>query len=319
MSEQFLPKVVVIGGGTGMPVLLRGLKDMPIHLTSLVNVVDDGGSTGRIRKVREMPAPGDVRNVIAALSDAEPTLLKLFQHRFNNNEDLTGHSLGNMLLVALSEITGDFMQGIQEVSRVFNVKGDIFPISNDSLSLHAEMADGSVVFGESMIPLAEKKIKRVYLEPNNVKPIANAINAIEEADLIVISPGSLYTSILPNLIIPEVFHAIKASRAKKVYVCNVMTQNGETTDYTAADHVQALYDHTEEGWLDLVILHDEQIREESLEKYAEEKAYPVKIDKERLEALGINMMCANIIQYQDKIIRHNKKKIARLLYELIEQ
>src|SRR5699024_8529582 len=190
MSKTQWPKVVVVGGGTGMPVLLSGLEHVPVHLTSLVNVVDDGGSTGRLRKEREMPAPGDVRNVIAALSEAEPTLLKLFQHRFSNNEDLNGHSLGNMLLVALSEVTGDFMQGIQEVSRVFNVKGNIYPISNESLSLHAEMADGTILSGESNIPLAEKKIKRVYLEPSHIKPLSNAIQSLKEADLIVISPGS---------------------------------------------------------------------------------------------------------------------------------
>ncbi|HLQ74213.1 MAG TPA: YvcK family protein [Bacillota bacterium] len=317
MSKTQWPKVVVVGGGTGMPVLLSGLKHLPVHLTSLVNVVDDGGSTGRLRKEREMPAPGDVRNVIAALSEAEPTLLKLFQHRFSNNEDLNGHSLGNMLLVALSEVTGDFMQGIQEVSRVFNVKGNIYPISNESLSLHAEMADGTILSGESNIPLAEKKIKRVYLEPSHIKPLSNAIQSLKEADLIVISPGSLYTSILPNLIIPDVFETIKQSDAKKVYVCNVMTQNGETTGYTAADHLKAIYDHTEQGWIDTVIVHNEQINEEVLAHYREEKAYPVIVDEDRLQELGVNIVSKNIIQYQQHIIRHNKKKIAQLLYDLI--
>src|SRR5690625_4201230 len=218
--------VVVIGGGTGMPVLLRGLKNLPINLSALVNVSDDGGSTGRIRSEIKIPAPGDIRNVIAALSDVEPMLLKLFQHRFTEGNGLSGHSLGNLLLVALTSITGDFYTGIQEICRVLNVKGQIYPISNENISLHAKMSDGTIVTGESNIPKHPLPIKYVYLSPQPVRPLPHAIEALKEADLIVISPGSLYTSILPNLIIPQIANVLKQTTAKVVNVCNVMTQAG---------------------------------------------------------------------------------------------
>lgn len=200
MSNNRQPRVVVIGGGTGMPVLLRGLKSLPIHLTALVTVADDGGSTGRLRSEMEIPAPGDIRNVIAALSEAEPMLVELFQHRFAVGNGLSGHSMGNLLLAALTSITGDFYTGIKEISRVLNVKGEIYPISNESMSLHAKMEDGSIISGESNIPLSKKRIKRLFLSPQPVQPLPDAIHAIEKADLIVIAPGSLYTSILPNMI-----------------------------------------------------------------------------------------------------------------------
>lgn len=204
MNHKQHPRVVVIGGGTGMPVLLRGLKNLPIHLTALVTVADDGGSTGRIRKDMAIPAPGDIRNVIAALSDAEPILLNLFQHRFQTGNGLSGHSMGNLLLAAMTSVTGDFYTGIKEISRVLNVKGDIYPISNENLTLHARMEDGTIVSGESNIPLANRKIERIFLTPENIKPMPHAVEAIQKADLIVISPGSLYTSIMPNLVIPGI-------------------------------------------------------------------------------------------------------------------
>src|SRR5699024_1020216 len=210
------PRIVVIGGGTGMPVLLRGLKNLPVDLTALVTVADDGGSTGRLRHEMAIPAPGDIRNVIAALSDAEPMLLDLFQHRFTVGNGLSGHSLGNLLLAAMTSITGDFYTGIKEISRVLNVKGKIYPISNENMSLHAVMEDGQIVSGESKIPLVNKKIKRVYLRPEPVHPLPNAVRSIEEADLVVIAPGSLYTSILPSLIIPHIDEAIRQTKGKVV-------------------------------------------------------------------------------------------------------
>src|SRR5699024_8532517 len=197
-------RIVVIGGGTGMPVLLRGLKELPIDLTALVTVADDGGSTGRLRNEMDIPAPGDIRNVIAAMSDVEPMLIELFQHRFNSKNGLSGHSMGNLLLAAMTSITGDFYTGIEEISRVLNVKGHIYPISNDNLSLHAEMVDGEIVSGESKIPQANKQIQRVFLKPEPVHAFPNAVESIYNADLVVISPGSLYTSILPSLITPHI-------------------------------------------------------------------------------------------------------------------
>lgn len=311
------PRVVVIGGGTGMPVLLRGLKNLPIDLTALVTVADDGGSTGRLRQDLSMPAPGDIRNVIAALSNAEPMLLELFQHRFEVGNGLSGHSLGNLLLAAMTSLTGDFNTGINEIAHVLNVKGTIYPISNQNMSLHAEMCDGTLVAGESNIPLANKRIKRVFLSPEPVLPLPNAVKAIKTADLVVISPGSLYTSILPNVIIPQIGEAIKQTKAKTVYVCNVMTQAGETTGFTAADHVQAIYDHIGPNCLESIIVHNEPIKPIVMEAYAEENAEPVVYDTERLRDLGLDIIEDDIVEYRQSTVRHNTKKISQLLYSLI--
>ncbi|WP_163970511.1 gluconeogenesis factor YvcK family protein [Oceanobacillus halotolerans] len=319
MSNTFQPRVVVIGGGTGMPVLLRGLKDLPIHLTALVTVADDGGSTGRLRNELNIPAPGDIRNVIAALSDAEPMLLDLFQHRFPIGNGLSGHSMGNLLLAAMTSITGDFYNGIKEISRVLNVKGDIFPISNQSMRLHAEMHDGTTVSGESNIPLAKKRIKRVFLSPQPIKPLPHAVRAIQHADLIVISPGSLYTSILPNMIIPEIDAAIQQAEGKVIYVCNVMTQAGETTGYAASDHVQAICDHVGDNAVDSIIVHNEPIRQNVREIYAEENAEPVVYDTDRLLEMGLQVIEGDIIDPTKTTLRHDTAKIAKLIYTLLDR
>ncbi|MFD1416901.1 gluconeogenesis factor YvcK family protein [Oceanobacillus jeddahense] len=313
-----VPKITAIGGGTGMPVLLRGLKDLPIELTAVVTVADDGGSTGRIRTEMEMPAPGDIRNVIAALSDAEPMLLELFQHRFQQGNGLIGHSLGNLLLAAMTSMTGNFNQGIKEISRVLNVKGNIYPISNDNMSLHAIMEDGEIIHGESNIPLSGKRIKRIFLEPQPLQPLPNAVESIHQADLIVISPGSLYTSIMPNLIVPEVKEALLNTKAKIVYVCNIMTQYGETTNYSAADHVQAIHDHVGDDCIDYVIVHNQPIDEQTQEIYKEEKAFPVEVDMDRLKAMKVQVIPGNIVvKHKDGTLRHNNGKIAEMLYQFL--
>ncbi|HLR08912.1 MAG TPA: YvcK family protein [Bacillota bacterium] len=311
-------RVVVIGGGTGMPVLLRGLKDWPIELTALVTVADDGGSTGRLRHDMAIPAPGDIRNVIAALSDAEPMLLDLFQHRFSAGNGLSGHSLGNLLLAAMTSVTGDFYTGIKEISRVLNVKGNIYPISNENMVLHAKMTDGTIVSGESNIPLANKTIERVYLSPKSVKPLPNAVCAIEQADLVVIAPGSLYTSILPNLIIPTIDTAFQNTKGKVVYVCNVMTQAGETTGYTASDHVKAINDHIGKGCIDAIIVHNQPIEKSVRAIYAGENAEPVIYDAERLLEMDLQIIEGDIIDHSRSTLRHDTQKVAKLLYSLID-
>ncbi|MGJ9457591.1 gluconeogenesis factor YvcK family protein [Oceanobacillus sp. CF4.6] len=318
MSKQKLPRVVVIGGGTGMPVLLRGLKNLPIELTALVTVADDGGSTGRIRNEMAIPAPGDIRNVIAALSDAEPMLLELFQHRFSEGNGLSGHSMGNLLLAAMTSVTGNFNTGIKEISRVLNVKGKIYPISNENMSLHAEMEDGTIVSGESSIPLSNKRIKRVFIRPQPVKPLPNAVRAIDAADLVVISPGSLYTSIMPNLIIPQVKEALRDTKAKVVYVCNVMTQAGETTGYSASDHVRAISDHIGSECLDAIVVNNEVIDKSIRAVYAEENAEPVEYDMERLIDMGLEIIEGDIIDHTQFMLRHDNNKIAKLLYSVME-
>lgn len=318
MTSSKIPKVVVIGGGTGMPVILRGLKNLPIDLTTLVTVADDGGSSGRLRSSMEMPAPGDVRNCLAALSDAEPFLLELFQHRFKAGEGLTGHSMGNLLLAAMASITGDFYTGIQEISRVLSVKGKIYPISNESMSLSAEMMDGTIITGESKIPLANKRIKRVFMSPDPAKPLPDAIKAIEEADIIVISPGSLYTSILPNLIVKGVGEAIHASKAKVIYICNVMTQAGETAGYTASDHVQAIIDHIGPNTIDGIIVNNEAIDNQIRAVYAEENAQPVIYDLECLRDMGLEIIDSDIVVMESGTLRHDTHKIAELIQSLLK-
>ncbi|MCT2537315.1 YvcK family protein [Aquibacillus koreensis] len=309
--------VVVLGGGTGMPVLLRGLKNYPIDLSAIVTVADDGGSSGRLRSEMAMPAPGDIRNVIAALSDVEPMLMDLFQHRFTQGNGLSGHSMGNLLLAAMTSVTGDFYNGIKEISRVLNVKGNIYPIANQNMYLHAEMEDGQIISGESNIPLANKKIKRVFLKPEPVLPLPEAIQAIKEARLVVIAPGSLYTSTLPNMIVPQIGDALKNTQGKVVYVCNVMTQQGETNGYSAADHVQAITNHVGEGCIHSIIVNNRPIQGDVRQVYAEENAEPVIYDVDRLIGMGLEIIEADIIDHSKKMLRHDTAKVAKLLYSLL--
>lgn len=310
-------KIVAIGGGTGMPVLLRGLKQLPVDLSAIVTVADDGGSSGKLRTELAMPAPGDIRNVIAALADAEPMLIDLFQHRFKDGNGLSGHSMGNLLLAAMTSISGDFYNGIKEISRVLKVKGNIYPIANQNVVLHAEMTDGEIVTGESNIPLANKQIKRVFVSPLPVKPLPDAIEAIKQADLIVISPGSLYTSVMPNLIVPEIENALRDAPGKVVYVCNVMTQYGETTGYTAGDHIQAIHDHIGVDIVSTIVVNNSAIDQDIRENYAEEHAEPVVYDISRLKSLGLEVIEADIIDHHQRKLRHDTHKIAKLLYAML--
>lgn len=300
-----------------MPVLLRGLKKLPVDLSAIVTVADDGGSSGRLRTEMAIPAPGDIRNVVAALSDAEPMLLDLFQHRFSNGNGLSGHSMGNLLLAAMASMTGDFYKGIKEISRVLNVRGNIYPIANHSMNLHAEMEDGTIVTGESSIPKQGKKIKRVFVSPTPVQPLPEAVDAIQSADLIVIAPGSLYTSILPNIIIPEIGHALKETKAKVTYICNVMTQEGETSGYSAGDHIQALVDHIGRDVVQSVIVHNRPIDQQVRKKYAEENAEPVVYDIDRIKSMGVQVIEEDIIDHDKVMLRHDTAKLARLLHSML--
>ncbi|BDG37429.1 YvcK family protein [Saccharococcus caldoxylosilyticus] len=317
MKEKMQPKMVIIGGGTGLPVLLRGLKHHDIDITAIVTVADDGGSSGRLRDELRIPPPGDVRNVLAALSDVEPLIVELFQHRFQNGNGLSGHSLGNLILAALTSITGDFVKAIREMSKVLNVHGQVLPAANKSVVLHAEMEDGAIVSGESKIPYSGKKIKRVFLTPEDIEPLPETIEAIRQADLIVVGPGSLYTSILPNLLVPKIGQEVCQAKAKKVYICNIMTQAGETLHYTVSDHVKALHDHMGCFFLDVVVVNNGQIPEDIQQRYAQELAEPVQDDSDRLAELGIRVIRDHIVSYEDQVIRHDTKKVASLLLSLI--
>lgn len=319
MGGQYKPKVVVLGGGTGMPVLLQGLKKYPLDLTAVVTVADDGGSTGKIRNTINVPAPGDIRNVIAALANVDEDLNELFQYRIKGNTDLSGHALGNLLLVATNEITGNFNDAVDKVARLFNVEANIFPIVNEPVTLHAEMEDGTIVSGESNIPIKNKKIKRVFITPANVVANQLVIEALRDADLIVISPGSLYTSILPNLIIKDVVEVLKETDAPTVYVCNIMTQHGETNNYSASDHVKAIYNHIQANIIDTIIVHNKQLEATMLAAYEREDSYQVNIDYEELKQLNLTIIEEDIVDCTQHIIRHNYKKIAPLLFDIAKK
>ncbi|MGM0829861.1 MAG: gluconeogenesis factor YvcK family protein [Bacillota bacterium] len=313
------PKVVVIGGGTGLPVLLRGLKRHPIDISAIVTVADDGGSSGRLRDSLDIPPPGDIRNVLAALSEVEPLVEQMFQHRFETTNELSGHALGNLIIAALASITGDFVHAIQEMSRVLNVKGKVLPSANQSVILKAEMEDGTIVTGESTIPKAGKKIKRVFLKPDCIKPLGETLRAIKEADLIVMGPGSLYTSILPNLLVPGIGDAVCRAKAKKMYICNIMTQAGETLDYSASDHVKALYDHLETPSIDYILVNKKQVPDEVQARYSEEQASPVHFDVDKLKSMGLEVIAEEILSYDNHLVRHNTEKVADIIYSYLKK
>lgn len=317
MKDLGQPRIVIIGGGTGLPVLLRGLKQYPVDITAIVTVADDGGSSGRLRDDLDIPPPGDIRNVLAALSDVEPLVEEMFQHRFTTSNELSGHSLGNLILAAMTSITGNFVHAIQEMSKVLNVNGKVLPAANQSVVLHAEMEDGTVVSGESKIPYSGKKIKKVFLTPGLIRPLPETIQAIRQADLIIIGPGSLYTSVLPNLLVPRLGEEVSRSQAKKVYICNLMTQAGETHGYTASDHVKALYDHMSCAFIDTILVNDKEIPEDIQLRYNEELADPVKYDLPRIFELGLEVVHADIAIQENGALRHDPKKVAKILYNLL--
>lgn len=308
-------RVVIIGGGTGLSTLLRGLKNFPLDLTAIVTVADDGGSSGRLRNDLDIPPPGDIRNVMAALSDAEPLVEEMFQYRFKQSLDLDGHSLGNLMLAALTEITGDFSHAVREMSRVLNVNGTVLPAANQLVTLHAEFEDGTIVSGESKIPAYLQPIRRVFLEPHDVRTLPDTITAIRKADIIVIGPGSLYTSILPNLLVKDIKKELVASTAKKIYICNLMTQAGETYKYTASDHVKALYDHIGEAFLDAILLDNVEMPPNVAELYKKEKAWPVAYDEAQLLSMGLEIYRKDIANIFGNAVRHEPMKVAEWLFE----
>ncbi|MGW8458746.1 gluconeogenesis factor YvcK family protein [Bacillus atrophaeus] len=313
------PKIAIFGGGTGLSVLLRGLKHKPVDITAIVTVADDGGSSGRLRDELQIPPPGDIRNVLAALSDVEPLVENLFQHRFNKGSDLTGHSLGNLILAAMTNITGDFFHAVTEMSKVLNVRGRVLPAANTSVILHAEMEDGQVVSGESTIPSYGQRIKRVFLTPEKIDPLPETLEVIRGADLIIIGPGSLYTSILPNLLVPKIGEEVLKASAKKVYICNVMTQPGETLNYSAADHVKALNDHMARPFIDTILINNEDIPDEIKQKYAMELARPVDFNVDDLKTMGLEVIRDRIVTYKNDVIRHDTHKVASLLVDLLKE
>lgn len=311
-------RIVAIGGGTGLSTILRGLKQHEVDLTAIVTVADDGGSSGKIRKDYMIPPPGDVRNVIAALSDVEPLVLEMFQYRFSSSDGLGGHSLGNLMLAAMTNITGDFSRAVAEMSGFLNIKGRVLPAANQIITLGAELEDGSIINGESKIPVYGHKIRRVFLLPEEVEPLEDAVRAIRKADMIVIGPGSLYTSILPNLLVPGIGEAVLHSKARKLYICNIMTQPGETSSFTASDHVRVMYDHLGACFLDGVVINDGTGLEAVVEEYRLQQSVPVQVDMESLEELARDVILADIATIVGNHVRHDAGKLADLIYSYLD-
>lgn len=309
--------IVVIGGGHGQSAILRGLKLIDnIHISTIVTVADDGGSTGRLRKHFHIPAMGDVRNVMVALSKSEPILAELMDYRFDDlgGEDVGGHNLGNLILTALMKQKGNFMEAISDISKVLNVAGDIIPSTTQVVTLIAEMDDGTIVAGESNIPEYESCIQRVYYN-SEVKATTSAIEAIEKADMIVFGIGSIYTSILPNIIIDDIRNAIQKSQAKRIYICNAMTQHGETDNYSLEDHVTAIEQHLNAG-VDLVVYANDEIPQSALDSYLTESAYPVKVTEDSHDYRIIEY---SLLSFEDNLIRHDSQRIKSLFEKLIAE
>lgn len=310
------PKVVVIGGGTGLSVMLRGLKAKTYNLTAVVTVADDGGSTGRIRQDLDIIAPGDLRNCLVALADKEGLMEKLFAHRFGGSGNLTGHSFGNLFIAALIEVLGDVEEAMDATSKVLRVRGKVIPSSAEKLRLNAEMTDGRIVEGESQIPHAHGKIKRVFTTPEHPKAIQSAVRAIQEADAIVLGPGSLYTSIMPNLCVPDIVQAVRTSKAPKIYICNVMTQPGETDDYTVSDHVKAINRQAGGRVIDFVIANNGDVDPVVLQSYVATGSHPVIIDKKEVSQAGATLILSDLINKENSAT-HDTKKLANVLFDLI--
>ena len=308
------PKIVAVGGGTGLSTMLKGIKKLTNNITAVVTVGDDGGSSGRLRHEMGILPPGDIRNCIAALADDEDLVTKLFQYRFKMGEGLEGHSFGNLFLTALCAITGNMVRAVQESSKVLNIRGRVLPSTLDDMKLAAEMDDGSIVEGESNIPETGKKIKRLFTQPANCKALPEVLKAIKDADLIILGPGSLYTSVIPNLLIKEISAAISKSKAKKIYVCNIMTQPGETTDYTASQHVQAILDHAGYSNMFEAVLVNNSLPEDLSPDYQKANSYPVLVDIDEIKKKNINVVSTRLYEENDKkYVRNSPARIARAI------
>ena len=305
-------KVVILGGGTGLSTLIGGLKKFPVDITAVVAVSDDGKSTGKLREEFEIPAVGDLRRVIVSLSQTEPLVQELLNYRFKTTSDLNGHTLGNLLLTALIEVSGNLSIGIESLSKVLNLKGKVLPVTQDNVTLVAEMMDGEIIEGEHKITEAKKQIKKVYYK-QQPKVLNEVIEEIEAADLIILSMGSLFTSIIPNLICEDVIKAIDNSKAEIMYVCNIMTQPGETDNYKVSNHIDALNNYLGNKKVSTVMVNNGEISSEIIEKYlvAEQKD-PVIIDNENLK--DIKVIEDDFVTIQNESIRHNSTKLGLQIY-----
>ena len=312
------PKIVAIGGGHGLSHLLLGLKEYTSNITAIVTVADSGGSSGRLREEFNIVAPGDIRNCLVALADAPALMGDLFQFRFSKESQLQGHNFGNLFLTAMFQLTGgDFEKAVKESSRVLAIRGKVVPSTVSNVHLVAEYVDGSRTKGEAKIPARNVKIKCLSLTPENSVPTQEALEAIQDSDIIVLGPGSLYTSILPNLIINGMAEAITKSSAYKIYVCNVMTQPGETDGFKASDHLQAIIEHTNKNIINACIINNALVPETALDRYQTEQSYPVLADSETIKEMGPQVIATDLLSVKD-YVRHDSAKLTKALIKLIE-
>ena len=308
-------KVVVFGGGNGLSTLLSGLKEFPVDITAIVSVSDDGKSTGRLREEFNIPAMGDIRRVLISLSEVEPIVEKLVNYRFNTSSDLDGHTVGNLMLTALANISGNMSDGIEALGKVFNLKGTVLPLTEDNVILMAEMKNGKIIEGEHNITQSKETIKRIFYKEEPAIPEI-VINKIKEADMIVFSMGSLFTSVICNLISSKIINAIDESNAKLLYVCNMMTQPGETDDYTVSDHINTLNSYLGNRKITDVIVNGGKIEKEIIEKYlVKEQKDPVVIDYNNLNDL--NVYEDNLVKIIDNQIHHDVMKLALTIYSVL--
>ncbi|HTL48251.1 MAG TPA: uridine diphosphate-N-acetylglucosamine-binding protein YvcK [Verrucomicrobiae bacterium] len=308
------PRVVVVGGGTGLSMLLSGIKHFTSNIAAIVTVTDTGGSSGRLRDEMGMLPPGDIRNCLVALADSDQLIRDLFQYRFETGEGLKGHSFGNLFLTALCQVTGDFEKAVAESSKVLAIRGRVIPSTLEKVTLVGEFMDGTTLEGETTITEAAKPLRNIRLKPEDCKAAADAIDAIENADLIILGPGSLYTSVLPNLLIKDIHEALLKSDAYKINIFNVMTQPGETDNMSAWDHLKVLIDHTDPRIVDACFVNVEPIPTEMVSKYKEKGAQPVKLDLNVMREKGYQVIEGRIIK-TDGQVRHDPEKLAQLIFE----
>ena len=323
-------QVVAIGGGTGLSTVLRGLKrylpGIPrstgprakiSRLVAVVTVTDEGGSSGRLRRDFRILPPGDIRNCMVALAEDEQLLTQLFNYRFSAGHGLRGHSFGNLFLAALTHLTRDFAKAVRVSSEVLAIRGEIFPSTLSDVRLKAAQANGTIIYGESRITKTRVPIKRLHIVPSRCRPLPETLTALEKADLITVGPGSLYTSLIPNMLVHGIPEQITASRALKVYICNLMTQPGESRGYTAADHLRALHEHAGRKLFDLVILNTRPVSSSLRRRYAADGAAPVVNDLAQVCALGVAPVLADVL-VEDQVARHDSHRLAKLLLTLVK-
>ena len=318
-QKRFLeqgPRIVVIGGGTGLSTILHGIKEYTSNITAIVTVADDGGSSGRLRQQFDIVAPGDIRNCLVALANEETMMRELFQYRFKQETEFSGHSFGTLFITAMTQVTGDFEKAVRESSKILSIRGRVLPSTLEKVTLVAEHKDGRMTEGEAQIPKTGVPINKIFIRPKGAAGAPDAIRALQEAELIILGPGSLYTSIIPNLLLKEIRDAVVASSVTKIYVCNIMTQPGETDNFKASDHVRELVTHTHPQIMDACVVNVGKIPISMQEKYAAEHSIPVMADALTIRDFGYGVIEEDLVSATDHV-RHDANKLARIIANLL--